>query len=234
VKLAFYRPGRQTVPLFRVGLRIIGADVPTGMSHDAPAIEIVPVLTAGPQELKDIRPLAPVGGTSPLPFVAAAVLALLALVGWRLARRRRAAAVAEPAAAPQPAAVPPTPYEIARARLEELARAGWAAHDVTRYYDAVADVLRDYFAAVGDPVEPGTTAAELARMLAGHRRPEPLRRRTVRVFTDADLVKFASVRPDAPVAEAYLTEALAVLDGWSGAAAAPAGALSGEDAGALR
>jgi hypothetical protein len=234
VKLAFYRPGPQAVPLFRVRIRL-GGDVPMTMSHAPPTITIVPVLTPGPQELKDIRPLAPVGGMSPLPFVAAAALALLALFVSQWARRRRAAALAEPIAEPLPESLPPTPYERARARLEELARTGWAEHDVTRYYDAVADVLRDYFSAVANSVAPGTTAAELARLLAGHRRPEPLRRRTVRVFTDADLVKFASVRPDAPVAEAYLAEARAVLDGWSEAAAEPSGEpFRREDAGALR
>ncbi|MEP6571184.1 MAG: hypothetical protein ABJD11_00760 [Gemmatimonadota bacterium] len=229
MQMVFYRTGTIIVPQFEVGLRIIGADVPTRLSHESPHIEIIPLLPSGVQQLKDIRPLAPVGGRNPVPFIAAG-LAVLALVAWWRRPRRAAAPVkVEEAAAPPP----PTPYEIALARLESLGAGEWARPDVVPYYHAVAEVLRDYFSAIADPIDPGTTAAELSQILAGFERPAAVTRRAVRVFGDADLVKFAAVRPDRAAASAYLAEARAVLANWDELSGGPV-TVPAEDERALR
>jgi hypothetical protein len=231
IQLAFYRTGTVIVPQFEVGLRIIGADVPTRLSHEPPRIEIVPLLPRGNPQLKDIRPLAPAGGRSVVPLLVAGALALAVLAWWRRSRKQAPPApdVEAPSVPP-----PPTAYEVALARLEALAGRSWPEEDVARYYHAVAEVLRAYFAAIAEPIEPGTTAAELARMLAGFEGSEPIRRRAVRVFSDADLVKFAAVRPDRATADAYLTEARAVLTSWDEQSSVPSTIDRPEDAGALR
>jgi hypothetical protein len=91
---------------------------------------------------------------------------------------------------------------------------------VERHYEAVADALRAYLeSADGIPALERTTT-ELLWSLPPRLSEGGLRRRVHEVLGEADLVKFAKLRPSSDEAEAYLGRALDLLERWH--AAAPA------------
>jgi hypothetical protein len=118
---------------------------------------------------------------------------------------------------------------VALARLEEIEAHRWAAGgDVARHYEAVADALRDYLElAEGLPARERTTT-ELLWSLPPRLAEGGLRRRVQEVLGEADLVKFAKLRPGAGAAKDYTTRARDLLERWHRAAPA------GEELGAIR
>jgi hypothetical protein len=213
-RIAFYRPGRQAVPLFQLPFMrsVKGLSLGT-LTSDSATVEVVPVLSAGSSAtLRDIKEPTPAG--KPEPLALALGLLALALAGWLTwrARRRGPAAVAEPV----PAATSPAtrdPYAIAEERLAAVEREHWSALDVARHYAEVTDVLRDYLEAHGVPARERTTSelrwALAPGLLTGHRR-----RRFETVFEAADLVKFARLRPTPADAAAFLRDARTLLAEW--------------------
>lgn len=219
--VAFYRPGKRRLPAF--GLPWV--QIVTGhrgiVSHDPVEIEVASVLPAGNPPLRDIRePDAP-PSLAPLWVLLGALGA--GAVAWVAARRRRrrTTPVPVPSAPPPPPPAPPDPYTAAVARLAAIEAEGWAARgDVERHYEAVADALRAYLeSADGIPALERTTT-ELLWSLPPRLSEGGLRRRVHEVLGEADLVKFAKLRPSSDEAETYLGRALDLLERWH--AAAPA------------
>jgi hypothetical protein len=220
-RLAFYRPGRQPVPVFSLPFMRAVKGIEHGMVlSDSAFVEIAPVLDAGNPSLRDIRELA----RSPLPDPLwwSVALGLAAGAVWlvrRLRRRRRLAPppVAPPEPAPPP---PPDPYTVALAQLAEIERAGWPAQgEVAQHYEAVTDALRDYLEAAESLPARERTTSELLWALPPHLVERGLRRRCEEVLDEADLVKFARFRPSAAEAEAFLQRARDLLARWHRAAA---------------
>jgi hypothetical protein len=224
-RVAFYRTGRQAVPIFELPFMRSVKGLSRGtLPSDSASVEIVPLI-ADPSSatLRDIKEPPPPRG--PRPLVLAGGLAALLVTGWIAWRLRRRA----PAEAPVPAAgvevtqpPPPDPYEIALARLGEIER--WSARDVARHYEAVTDALRGYLEARGVPARERTTS-ELRWLLPPELLAGGARHRFEDVFEDADLVKFARWRPDAGTAAAFLPSARELLAGWR--AAGPAEEVAG-------
>jgi hypothetical protein len=219
-RLAFYRPGRQPVPVFSLPFMRAVKGIEHGMVlSDSAFVEIAPVLDAGNPSLRDIRELA----HSPLSHllwwgIAAGVTAAALWLARRLRRRARVAPppVGEPEATPPPL---PDHYSVALARLGEIQRAGWPAQGhVARHYEAVTDVLRDYLEAAESLPARERTTSELLWALPPHLVERGLRRRCEEVLDEADLVKFARVRPSGGEAEGFLQRARDLLTRWHGAA----------------
>ena len=215
-RIAFYRPGPQTIPPFAIDFRR-GAVILHGTMRSEPVpIEIAAVLTdGGGPTLRDIRELTEVPG--PDPRLVMAITAVFAAAAWALRRRRdRRALVPLPALATvDVAAEAADPFAAALSRLAEIERAGWPeAGDVARHYEAVTDALRDYLEArAGIPARERTTT-ELRWSLPPELLDGPRGRRFDPLFGEADLVKFARLRPTAGDAAAFLRDARMLLREW--------------------
>ena len=214
-RVAFYRPGRQAVPMFELPFMRSVKGLSRGtLTSDSATVEVVPVLSAGSSAtLRDIKEPAHAAGPDPLAF-ALGVLTLAA-VGWLTwrARRRGPAAVLQPIAAAPAVPAPPDPYDIAADRLAAIERERWSTRDVARHYAEVTDVLRDYLEAHGVPARERTTS-ELGWALAPGLLAGGGRRRFEAVFDEADLVKFARRRPATGDAAAFLRDARSLLTEW--------------------
>ena len=220
-RVAFYRPGRQAVPVFELPFMRSVKGLSRGtLSSDSATVEIVPLVQeASSATLRDIKEPVPRRGPGAVELLLG--LAALAAAGWLAWRARRRALPSVPAS-PLPVEAPPEPrdpYEIALDRLAAVEDAGWAAADVARHYEAVADALRDYLEAYGVPARERTTA-ELRWALPPALLAGGARRRFEQVFEDADLVKFAHWRPGTDAAGAFLGVARALLVRWQAVEAA--------------
>ena len=218
--VAFYRPGSQVLPPFRLPFRRGAAMLGGGVVSEPGRVEIVPTLGGGSPSLRDIKEIEPPRRP---PWLALAAVLAVAAAGsgavWWVRRRAPPAPAGQAVLAPAPR---PDPYRRALARLAELEDGSGGAVD--RHYEAVLDVLRDYLGeAQGLPARCRTSAELLGALplaLAGN----GLTGRVRTLLGEADLVKFAGVRPGQAAAARFLAEARAVLDEWhrsSGAAGAP-------------
>ena len=221
-KIAFYRPGRQAVPIFTLPfMRSVKGLTRGTLPSDSASVEVVPVLTSGSSAtLRDIKEPRPSGGGPPLELVLG-LTALLA-AGWLAWKARRPApAEATPAEPVTPAApASPDPYQRIMERLAAIEAQRWADRDVARHYAEITDALRDYLAiAEGIPARE-RTSTELLAALPLHLSSITLRRDWAGVLDAADLVKFAHSRPDPDAAADFLGEARALLAGWRDAAPA--------------
>jgi len=232
-RVAFYRPGRQAVPMFELPFMRSVKGLSRGtLTSDSATVEVVPVLSAGSSAtLRDIKEPARAPGPDPLAF--ALGLLALAVAGWLTWRARRQVPVAVPELIPAVAAsqVPPDPYDIAADRLAAVERERWSERDVARHYEQVTDVLRDYLEAHGVPARERTTS-ELRWALAPGLLAGGGRRRFETLFDEADLVKFARRRPAAADAAGFLGDARALLMEWRDALAR--GAAAAEEPHAVR
>ena len=220
-RIAFYRPGRQAVPVFQLPFMRSVKGLSRGtLSSDSASVEVVPVVQAASSAtLRDIKEPVRARGPDPLELAGAlAALALASWIAWR-GRRRTPAGASPPPAESEPLPPPvPDPYRVALSRLDQVERAGWGAEgEVARHYQAVTDALRDYLeAAEGIPARERTTS-ELLWALPPHLSAGALRRRHEALFDEADLVKFARRRPDPAAAAAFLGQARDLLGRWHGA-----------------
>jgi len=224
VRMAFFRPGALTIPAFTLSYHSGAGATTDTLRSRALQIAIASVLPDLNQEpMRDIKALAPLPGERRVVVWPAVVtLALLAMAAYAAyhTRRRRAIAGEGVADAIDTAA---TPYERALRRLANVEREGWATHgDVARHYDAATDAVRRYLEeAHGLPALDRTTP-ELLRALPESLAAGGLRARCAALLDEADLVKFARLRPEPSAADAFLGRARALLAGWHEAAEHPA------------
>jgi hypothetical protein len=220
-RIAFYRIGPQRVPTFGLPfMRAVKGVTRATVVSDSASIEILPVLPAGNPSLRDIKELDRAAGPPVIPLALAALAA--AAIGWYLLRRRPRQTVDVPlVVAEEPVAepAPPTAYEVALARLDQIEADAWPARgEVARHYQAVADALRDYLEAGEELPARERTTAELLWALPPHLAEGGLRRRCEELLDEADLVKFARVRPDGATASAFTGDARDLLTRWRNAA----------------
>jgi hypothetical protein len=185
------------------------------LRSDTASVDIVPLVSdPSSATLRDIKEPAPPRGGG-LFALAGGVFALLVagLLAWRIGRRRPEPAPVEPAVTEAPPPLPPDPYEIALARLEEIEAEHWRERDVARHYEAVTDTLRDYLESRGVPARERTTT-ELRWQLPPAMLAGGVRHRFEEVFEDADLVKFAQWRPDPATAGVFMESARDLLARW--------------------
>jgi hypothetical protein len=213
--VAFFRPGRQAVPVFGLPFMRSVKGLSRGtLASDSAFVEIDPVAPPGNPPLKDIRDI--VGKALPdwRPVAGGlAAAALGALAARRLRRRARGTTSGLPSEPPALPVVPGGPYQIALARLAEIEREGWPARgDVARHYAGVADTLRQYLeGAWGVVALTATTRELLAALPPTH---AGTRGTGATLFHEADLVKFARARPDAEAAGRFIRDARGLLDEW--------------------
>jgi len=219
-KVAFYRPGRQAVPIFTLPFMRSVKGLSRGtLSSDSASVDIVPVLTAGSSaRLRDIREPKSAGGGVPVRLLLG--LAGLLVAGCLALRARRRAETSSPEVEALIAAEPPRadPYQEALDRLAAIEAARWLDRDVARHYVEVTDALRDYLAITEGIPARERTSSELLGALPDHLATQGLRGEWADVLGAADLVKFARRRPDRDTAADFLGEARALLAGWRDAA----------------
>jgi hypothetical protein len=219
-KIAFYRPGRQAVPIFTLPFMRSVKGLSRGtLSSDSASVEVVPVLTAGSSaRLRDIKEPEPGGGGVPVRLLLG--LAALLAAGWLAWRVRRRARTGPPEVealiAGEPP--PPDPYQQTLDRLAAIEAERWLDRDVARHYVEVTDALRDYLAITEGIPARERTSSELLGALPEHLGTRELRDDWADVLGAADLVKFARRRPDPGAAADFLGEARALLAGWRDAA----------------
>ena len=227
-RLAFYRPGRQPVPVFMLPfMRAVKGVQRATLASDSAFVDIGSLLPAGNPPLKDIRETELNAGPSLGLLVAAGVTALLLLGGYAIRRRHRLPA-AEPAPIP-PVQEPLTPYAQALAQLERIERERWPMRGaVARHYEEIVDALRGYLEArEGMPAREQTTE-ELLWALPLHLSGEGFRERLGELLDEADLVKFARLLPHTKAADRFLQRSRTLLRDWNDTV------LSSEVADALR
>ncbi len=208
-RLAFYRVGPQPVPTLALLYRAAAGEPPDTLLHLPLSIEITPILEAGNPTLRDIKPLQPLGGPVWLPL-----LGLLSLVAaafaWLWRRTRRRVEVPPPATAPHAG-----PFDAALHRLSDLEALMQASgNGILPLYSGVSEVIRDCLRQVGAIPHAGLTTPEVGERLPDWLSAPGQRQRCALVLGEADLVKFARVRPDHATAGDYLTRTRELLEQW--------------------
>lgn len=213
VMLAFFRAGSTSTPAFDLAYRRPPSATADTARGAARVMVIVPTLPENAASMRDIKDVMPLPGAERARWIALAagvvLLVVLGILAWRF--RGRAAERADDTVA---AATPVDAGAAAWQELDAIERAGWATSDVVRYYERVSGTLRRYLEGAHGLRALDRTTPEVLGLL-----PEPLsggglREQLARLLEDADLVKFARWRPQAPEAAAFLSRARALLDAW--------------------
>jgi hypothetical protein len=214
-RLAFFRPGKQPIPTFGLPfMRAVKGVSRATLVSDSAFVDITPLLPAGNPALKDINELDP-RPISLLPLTAIVLTLLGAAAGYALISRRRGrpAASLPPVTAAEP--VMPTPYQNALDRLDAVERERWPSRgSVAAHYEAVAQALRQYLEAAESVSACERTTSELLWALPPYLTRAGIRDRCHDVLSEADLVKFARVRPGEAGAADYLRRARLLLQTW--------------------
>ncbi|HET9464889.1 MAG TPA: hypothetical protein VFO71_05140 [Gemmatimonadales bacterium] len=215
-RVAFYRTGRRAVPIFGLQfMRVVEGVSRATLASDSAFVQITPILPAGNPPLQDIKELERRSFPAWV-WLTAALTVLVSAAGvmlWRRRRRRGAEVVAAPEPLPEPVA--PSPYEIALEQLEGLERERWPARgSVARHYEAGAQVLRQYLEHAHGVGALERTTPELLWSLPPHLSRGGLRDRCHALLDEADLVKFAEVRPGEAEAAEFLARARQLLISW--------------------
>ena len=213
--IAFYRSGRRPIPIFGLPfMRVVEGISRATLASDSAFVDITPLLPPGNPSLKDIQELEP-RPLSFMPLVALALMLVAAAASYALVRRRRLhRPVSTP---PEPTAEPvaPTPYQIALDRLDATERERWPSRgDVAAHYEAVAQALREYLEHAEQVGACERTTSELLWALPPYLSRGGLRDRCHDVMSEADIVKFAKVRPSEADAANFLRHARLLLQAW--------------------
>jgi hypothetical protein len=216
IRMAFYRVGEQPVPIFGLLYRTAPGAPPDTLLGPSIRMVIASLAPEGNPRLKDIKPLISLVG--PLWGPLAGLLALMVAAAYWLWRRGggRRVRVAGPVLLPR------GPFAAALARLDVLdAALGASTNGVAPLYADVAEVLRDCLLAAGAIPHHGLTTPEVSRALPSILAAGNGRAGCERLLGEADLVKFARIRPDRSAAEEHLGRARVLLQGWDAVAAGP-------------
>jgi hypothetical protein len=221
-RVAFYRTGRRPVPIFGVPfMRVTEGISRATLPSDSAFVDIKAVLPpAGNPALKDIRELE----TRPRPLWPwLALVAAMLTAGLLLRFRRKAVSPAVVEVPNSPAGPPePTPYELAVAALDRAEAERWPARGkIELHYEAVAQTLRQYLEAAHEVGALERTTSELLWAIPPHLGRGGLRDQCQEILTEADLVKFAEMRPSETAAADSLIRARRLLAAWH--AISPAG-----------
>lgn len=188
-----YSPGEWTIPPFRVehfDPRQTNTE-PQSIETEPIDVQVDTVLTVDPQQadIEDIRdPL-----TAPLPWewiVGGALFALLlALLAWKLYRRKKPEVVAE-----EP---PPPAYEIALERLDVLLKSDMLdSGRMKEFYLELTQLLRVYIEGQFYMRAPERTTEEFLEELRQSLAFNPEQRELLRqILQHGDMVKFAELKP---------------------------------------
>lgn len=229
VRLAFFRPGTTSTPVFEVAYRAAGGAIDTLRAAPLQVV-IAPTLPMNAAAMKDIRDLLPLPGQGGVWKAIVVALALLGVAAAWLVRRRRRGERPPPAATAE-AAPPASPYEAALQQLEQLERRPWQTErDAARYYQEAADVVRRYLEQAAGIEALRRTTPEVAWALPPAFAAAGLREAAVEILDEADLVKFARLRPGAASGRRYLARIRELLSRWHEREAS----LAEEASGALR
>jgi hypothetical protein len=217
-RIAFYRPGRRSVPIFGIPfMRVVEGVSRATLPSDSAFVLIAAVLpAAGNPSLKDIRELE----KRPVPFwIWPAILLALLTAGWLLRRHRhRRIDGTIPVEPETPDRVPEaTPYETALARLRQVEGERWPSRGLVElHYEAVAQTLRQYLEDAHGVGALERTTAELVWAMPPQLVRGGLRDACREVLGEADLVKFAEARPDVAAAADFLRRGRELLTAWHG------------------
>ncbi|MEO8636280.1 MAG: hypothetical protein ABI587_13490 [Gemmatimonadales bacterium] len=216
LRLAFYRVGEQPVPILGLLYRASPGGAPDTLLGPSLRMVIASLAPEGNPQLKDIKPLISLVGPAWGPLAGLLVLMVAAAYWlWRRGGGRRMRIV-------EPVNLPRGPFATALARLDALsASLNGSTNGVAPFYADVADVLRDCLLAAGAIPHPGLTTPELSRALPSVLAAGNGRVGCERLLREADLVKFARIRPDRPAAIEHLGRARELLQGWEASATAP-------------
>ncbi|HEY7682836.1 MAG TPA: hypothetical protein VH879_09355 [Gemmatimonadales bacterium] len=215
-RVAFYRIGPQPVPTLALLYRAGPGEPPDTLLHMPVSVEITPILPAGNPWLKDIKPLQAIGGPAWLP--PALLMAAILVAFWWLRRRSRL----DGSTTQRLDSPPAQPFDRALARLETIERGARASgNGIVPSYTDTAVVVRDLLLEIGAIPHHGLTTPEVGATLPPALAAGDLRARCEALLGDADLVKFARVRPDFAAAERQLARARALLEAWRDTAEPP-------------
>ncbi len=218
IRMAFYRIGRQPVPTLALLYRPAANALPDTLVNAPLSIEITPILPLGNPSLKDIKPLEQLGGPVVLPLILL-LTGVGAAVFWLFRRRNGVAPLWTRRA---PAAPIHTPFAAALARLDALEQEVLASgNGVVPSYARVAEIMRDALIASAVVPHSGFTSGELRAMLPGPLTAEGAGDRFAALLADADLVKFAKLRPDLPSAQGQIARARALFTLWDASTTSP-------------
>ena len=186
LEMAAFSAGELKMPGFLVLFPYEGEVL--AVQSDSLPLEVEATMPEGMEDINDIKPQIPFPNLLPLWLALGAVgLAVLGIVGWRLARRwLRKRKELEPL---------PEPWEEALAALAALPVGEWLGKGkVKRYYYAVSEILKRYLTRrYGFPAIDQTTSE---MVLAMKRERIPEREDFVRFFRRADMVKYAKLVPE--------------------------------------
>ncbi len=213
IEVTLFAVGTFQTPPWRLTLRDATGKT---MERAVPQVSLTvqSVLKEGDAQLRDIKPQAELPVPPVWPWVAAglALAALLAWLGWRIARRLRRRIRPPAPVVPQPLFDPRPPHEIALAelaRIEALDLPGQGRHK--EYYTLVGDCLRRYLEGAYHIPAMDMTTAEIGRALRHTPLPPEHARRFTDLFAAADLVKFARLVPPLEEARAFIPQARDVI-----------------------
>ncbi|MEO8879208.1 MAG: hypothetical protein ABI446_02310 [Gemmatimonadaceae bacterium] len=216
MRFVFFRPGSTSVPSLALAY-VPAAGAPADTLRSLPvAIDIVASLPPGNQALRDIKDLAPLENHRFAPGVPAiALLAMALLILYGVVRRaRRRGEHAAPITGPPDHAR--NSYESARARLAEVEAQRWPARGaVVQHYEQVAGVLRLYLEDAFALCATELTTSELVAALPPELRADGQATECQTLLDEADLVKFARLRPNESAARNFLAAAVRLLDRWN-------------------
>ena len=215
MRFVFFRPGSTSVPSLALAY-VPAAGAPADTLRSLPvAIDIVASLPPGNQALRDIKDLAPLENRGFTPGVRViALLAVALLILYMVVRRaRRRGEHAAPITGPPDHAR--NSYEIACTRLAEVDAQRWPARGaVAQHYEQVAGVLRLYLEDAFAVRATELTTSELADALPPELRADGQEKECQTLLNEADLVKFARLRPDESAASIFLAAAVQLPDRW--------------------
>jgi hypothetical protein len=210
--VTLWSPGEHPTPPFDVRYR--DAD---GQLHQVPVppltINVVSVLGEGETEKRDLKPQVSLPLPSRWPWVLGGLLlaALLGLAGFVAYKRlRRRATLAHAPAAPVDTR---TPEEIAYSELDRIAALDLPGKgELKLHYTSVSDCMRAYVQGrYHIPALDRTTQELMRAMRQSHIQSQhvaPLQD----LLTQADLVKFAKLRPPIPQARAAISQARHIVE----------------------
>lgn len=144
-------------------------------------------------DIKPIKPLmdVPLQTAEWLPYIALPALLLIGLAVYLWQRRRR-----KVTAPPAPTPSPKPPFEVAITALQQLDNAQlWQRGEVKTYYSELTNIVRQYIEDQYQKPALESTTDELLVYLRQLSLPADIYSKVRKMFTEADLVKFAKAEP---------------------------------------